>query len=267
MNEVGKVYLVGAGPGHPDLLTVKAVKLLREADVVLYDRLIQEDVLALGNPAAERIYMGKSVGGHISRQQEIHELLVRKAREGKMVVRLKGGDPFLFGRGAEEAEYLIDHGVPFDVIPGVCSALSAPLSGGIPVTHRDMSSGVAIVTGHFSTEENSDALDFAALSRMPTVVVLMGVHTARAIAERLIAAGRDPSTPAAMIQTAFWPGERIVTGTLATIADDAAREGVRAPATLVIGEVVRVHDKLSVAMRELQKQSASDVGLSLQYQA
>lgn len=252
MNEIGMVYLVGAGPGHPELLTVKAVNLLRKADVIVYDRLIQEEVLALGNPAAEWIYMGKSACGHASRQHEIHELLVRKAREGKMVVRLKGGDPFLFGRGAEEAEYLIDHGIPFDVIPGVTSALSAPLGVGIPVTHREMASGVAIVTGHFSTEENEQALDFSALSRMPTLIVLMGVHTAATISQRLIEAGRDPSTPAAMIQTAFWPGEKTVIATLATIAEEAARQGVKAPATLVIGEVVRMHDKLKVAAHELQ---------------
>ncbi len=252
MKHLGKVYLVGAGPGHPELLTVKAVNLLREADVVVYDRLIQEEVLALGNPAAEWIYMGKTVGGHISRQQDIHELLVRKAREGKIVVRLKGGDPFLFGRGAEEAEYLVDHGIPFDVIPGVCSALSAPLSVGIPVTHRDMASGVAIVTGHFSTDENEKALDISALSRMPTIIVLMGVHNVATISQRLMEAGRDPSTPAAIVQTAFWPEERTVISTLDRIAEDAARQGIVAPATLVIGEVVRMHDKLKVAARELQ---------------
>ena len=252
MNEIGMVYLVGAGPGHPELLTVKAVNLLRQADVIVYDRLIQEDVLDLGNPAAERIYMGKCVGGHASRQDEIDALLVEKAREGKIVVRLKGGDPFLFGRGAEEAEYLIEHGIPFDVIPGVSSALSAPLSAGIPVTHRDLASGVAIVTGHFSTDEHEQALDFSALSRMPTLVVLMGVHTVATIASRLIQAGREPSTPAAMIQTAFWPGQKAVVATLGTIAEEATRQGVVAPATLVIGEVVRLHEKLRVAARELQ---------------
>jgi uroporphyrin-III C-methyltransferase len=251
MEKVGKVYLVGAGPGHPDLLTVKAVKLLKAADVVVYDRLVQQDVLALGNPLAEWIYMGKPVGHHESRQDEIHQLLVRKAREGKMVVRLKGGDPYVFGRGAEEAEYLVDHGVPFDVIPGVSSALSAPLSAGIPVTHRDYASGVAIVTGHFSTQENEQALDFSALSRIPTLIVLMGVHTVRTISSRLIEAGRDPQTPAAIVQMAFWEGEKVVTGTLATIAEQAELHRIEAPATLVIGEVVALRDKLKVAQKEL----------------
>ena len=252
MSQVGKVYIVGAGPGHPDLLTVKAVNLLRAADVVVYDRLIQEEVLALGNPLAEWFYMGKSVGRHESRQDEIHELLVRKALEGKMVVRLKGGDPFLFGRGAEEAEYLADRGIPFDVIPGVCSALSAPLTAGIPVTHRDYASGVAIVTGHFSTDENEQALDFSALSRVPTLVVLMGVHTVATVCNRLMAAGRDPQTPAAIVQMAFWPGERVIVGTIATIAEQAKAENIEAPATLIVGEVVRLREKLKAADREMQ---------------
>ncbi len=252
MSQVGKVYIVGAGPGHPDLLTVKAVKLLRAADVIVYDRLIQEEVLALGNPLAEWFYMGKSVGRHESRQDEIHELLVQKALEGKMVVRLKGGDPFLFGRGAEEAEYLADRDIPFDVVPGVCSALSAPLTAGIPVTHRDYASGVAIVTGHFSNTENEQALDFSALSRVPTLVVLMGVHTVSTVCNRLMNAGRNPGTPAAIVQMAFWPGERVITGTIATIADLARAEKIEAPATLIIGEVVRLREKLKVAERELQ---------------
>jgi len=252
VSQVGKVYIVGAGPGHPDLLTVKAVKLLRAADVIVYDRLIQEEVLALGNPLAEWFYMGKSVGRHESRQDEIHELLVQKALEGKMVVRLKGGDPFLFGRGAEEAEYLADRDIPFDVVPGVCSALSAPLTAGIPVTHRDYASGVAIVTGHFSNTENEQALDFSALSRVPTLVVLMGVHTVSTVCNRLMNAGRNPGTPAAIVQMAFWPGERVITGTIATIADLARAEKIEAPATLIIGEVVRLREKLKVAERELQ---------------
>ena len=196
--------------------------------------------------------MGKSVGCHESRQDEIHQLLVRKALEGKTVIRLKGGDPFLFGRGAEEAEYLVDHGIPFDVIPGVCSALSAPLTAGIPVTHRDFASGVAIVTGHFSTDENEQALDFSALSRVPTLIVLMGVHTVGTICTRLIDAGRAPGTPAAIVQMAFWPGEKVITGTLATIAAIAALEKIEAPATLIIGEVVQLRNKLKAAESELQ---------------
>jgi uroporphyrin-III C-methyltransferase len=238
-------------------LTIKAANLIKAADVIVYDRLIQEDVLALAKPTAERIYMGKPVGRHDSRQDEINELLVHKAYEGKTVVRLKGGDPFLFGRGGEEAEYLAEHGVGFDVIPGVSSALSAPLSAGIPVTHRDASSAVAIVTGHFGPGE-SDEVDFNALSKIPTLVFLMGVHAVEHIAKQLIAEGRSPQTPAAMIQMAFWHGEQVVAATLETIAEEAKLQGIKAPATLVIGEVVRLREKLKKAERELQRRNESD---------
>ena len=253
----GKVFLVGAGPGHPELLTIKAANLIKTADVIVYDRLVQEDVLALAKPTAERIYMGKPVGRHDSRQDEVNELLVHKAREGKTVVRLKGGDPFLFGRGGEEAEYLADHGVAFDVIPGVSSALSAPLSAGIPVTHREASSAVAIVTGHFRGGEN-DEVDFNALSKIPTLVFLMSVHAVAHIAKRLMAEGRDPGTPAAIIQMAFWHGEQVVTAPLETIAEEAQLHGIKAPATLVIGEVVKLREKLKKAERELQRRGEPD---------
>ncbi len=175
MTKTGKVYLVGAGPGHPDLLTIRAAELLKTAEVIVYDRLIQDEVLALAKPSAEKIFMGKPLGRHASRQNEIHDLLVRKAREGRMVVRLKGGDPFLFGRGGEEAEYLAEHGVTFEVVPGVSSCLSAPLSAGIAVTHRDQASSVAIVTGH-QAAEHEDRVDWQALSKVDTLVVLMGIH-------------------------------------------------------------------------------------------
>ena len=248
----GKVYLVGAGPGHPELLTLKAAELLRTADVIVYDRLIQEEVLALARPGAERIYMGKPLGRHESRQDEIHELLARKAREGKKVVRLKGGDPFVFGRGGEEAEYLAEHGVPFEVIPGVCSALSAPMSAGIAVTHRDMASAVAIVTGHNANGAET-RLDWNALARIDTLVFLMGVHNAGKIAQRLIEAGRSPQTPAAVVQMAYWHDERTVSGTLADLPQRIAGAGIKPPATLVIGDVVRLHEKLGMGQRDLRR--------------
>lgn len=248
---IGKVYLVGAGPGDPELLTIKAANLLKAGDVVVYDRLIREETLALASPSAELIYMGKPLGRHESRQDEINELLVRKAREGKMVVRLKGGDPFLFGRGGEEAEYLADHGISFDVVPGVCSALSAPLSAGIAVTHRDWASAVTIVTGH-ECDRPTQNVDFKALAEVGgTLVFLMGVHNVGHIAEGLVAAGRDPQTPAALIQKAFWDDEKVVTGTLATIADVARREKIKPPATFVVGDVVRLRDKLKYAECDL----------------
>ncbi len=239
----GKVYLVGAGPGHPDLLTVKAVRLLKEADVVVYDRLIQEEVLKECNPSAERIYMGKPVGRHETRQDEIHALLVQKAREGKIVVRLKGGDPFLFGRGGEEAEHLVEHGVPFEVVPGVSAALAAPLSAGIAVTHREAASAVAIVTGH-EARCDGGRLDWEALSRMESLVFLMAVHNVRNISRELIGHGKAPDVPAAMIQMAYWAEEKVVTGTLATIADKVEQARITPPATLVVGEVVRLREKL-----------------------
>jgi uroporphyrin-III C-methyltransferase len=253
--QVGKVYLVGAGPGHPELLTLKAAQLLKTADVIVYDRLVQEEVLALAKVSAERIYMGKPVGKHDSRQAEIHELLVRKAREGKLVVRLKGGDPFLFGRGGEEAEFLAERDIPFEVIPGVSSALAAPLSAGIAVTHREAASSVAIVTGHEATKDAS-RVDWAALRKVDTLIFLMGVHNLGRICQELITHGRDPATPAAMIQMAFCAEEKVITGTLASIAGEAEREGISPPATLVVGEVVRLREKLKDSPRDLRLSQA-----------
>ena len=259
----GKVYLVGAGPGHPDLLTVRAVRLIQTGDVIIYDRLIQAEVLALAKPSAEKIFMGKFLGKHASRQEEIHELLVRKAREGKIVIRLKGGDPFLFGRGGEEAEYLVDNGIEFEVVPGVSSCLSAPLSAGIAVTHRDVASSVAIVTGHNATG-NHDRVDWQALSRVDTLVVLMGVHNVAQIAHALIDAGRSSDTPAAMVQMAFWPGQQIVMGSLATIGEKVRRAHVEAPATLVIGETVRLHEKLKHASLDAVREWQGSIAAILQ---
>jgi uroporphyrinogen III methyltransferase/synthase len=246
----GKVYLVGAGPGHPELLTVKAAELLKLADVVIYDRLIQEETLALSKPAAEKIYMGKTIGQDESRQDEIHVMLLEKAREGKLVVRLKGGDPFLFGRGGEEAEFLAEHDIPFEVIPGVSSALAAPLSAGISLTHRNSASSVAIVTGHEVGKEAS-RLQWDALSKLDTIVFLMGAHNVRAIARKLIENGRNPDTPAVMIQNAFWQDELVVSGTLANIADEVENAKIKPPAILVVGEVVRLREKLKNAQRSL----------------
>jgi uroporphyrin-III C-methyltransferase len=252
----GKVYLVGAGPGHPELLTVKAVRLLEVSDVIVYDRLVQEEVLTLAKPSAERIYLGKTVGLHDSRQDEIHELLLAKALEGKTVVRLKGGDPYLFGRGGEEAEFLADHGIPFEVVPGVSSALAAPLSAGIPVTHRDAGSTVAIVTGHEANREHS-RINWPALAGIDTLVFLMSVNSVERIASELIAQGKSPETPAAMIQMAFWHGEQVVTATLATIANEVHRAGINPPATFVVGDVVRLREKLQVSQRDLRRRPDS----------
>ena len=242
MAKMGRVILVGAGPGDPDLLTIRAVQRISIGDVLVYDRLIQQGVLTLAKADAEKIYMGKAPGHH-TRQDEIHALMVQKAREGKTVIRIKGGDPFLFGRGGEEVEYLAEHGVPFEVVPGVSSCLSAPLSAGIAVTHREASSSVVIVTGH-SAEGNGDRVDWQAVAGIDTSVFLMCVHNVETIARRLIAAGRSPATPAAMIQMAYWDGEHVVTGTLENIAAEVRSSGIEPPATLVVGEVVRLREKL-----------------------
>jgi len=250
----GKVILVGAGPGDPGLLTLRAVERIRAADVLVYDRLVHDGALALAKPSAEKIYMGKEPGHH-ARQDDIHALLVEKAREGKMVVRLKGGDPFLFGRGGEEVEYLAEHGIPFEVVPGVSSCLSAPLSAGIAVTHRESSSSVVIVTGH-SADGSEDQVDWEAVARIGTAVFLMGVHNLEAIVRNLLAAGRSPATPAAMIQMAYSENERVVTGTLENIAAEVRRANIEPPATLVVGEVVRLRDRLQqlVALHVRQKE-------------
>lgn len=248
----GKVYIVGAGPGHPELLTLKAAALLREGDVIVYDRLIQEEVLALAKPSAERLYMGKPVGKHDSRQEEIHALLIQKAREGKMVVRLKGGDPFVFGRGGEEAEALAEAGIPFEVIPGVSSALAAPLSAGIAVTHRENASTVTLVTGHEARDEET-RIDWAALARLDTLVFLMGVKNAGRIARRLMDHGRSPETPCAFIQMAFWHDQAVLVSTLGKLAEDVERAGIRPPATLVVGEVVRLRERIHGSDRDLAR--------------
>ena len=250
----GKVILVGAGPGDPDLLTLRAVERIRAADVLVYDRLIHDGVLALAKPSAEKLYMGKDPGHH-TRQDDIHALLVEKARQGKTVVRLKGGDPFLFGRGGEEVEYLAEHGIPFEVVPGVSSCLSAPLSAGIAVTHRESSSSVVVVTGH-SADSREDRVDWEAVARIGTSVFLMGVHNIEAIAHRLIAAGRSPSTPAAMIQMAYCEDERVIMGTLENIAAEVRRANIEPPATLVVGEVVRLRERLQqlIALYATQKE-------------
>lgn len=240
---LGKVYLVGAGPGHPDLLTLRAASLIEAAEVLVYDRLVQERMLDRARPTAERIPVGKVVGGPHSQQDHIHEVLLAKAREGRMVVRLKGGDPFMFGRGGEEAEFLTAHGVPFEVVPGVSSTVAAPLRALIPVTHRGVAPCVAFVTGH-EFQEDESLVDWSALSRMPTLVVVMAVQGLTRTVARLIEHGRDASTPAAVIHAAFWDDERVVTGTLGTIVQIVEAAGIQPPATLVVGEVVRLRDRL-----------------------
>ena len=240
----GTVYLVGAGPGDPGLITAKGLEILRSADVVVYDRLVAPSLLAEAPPGAERVFVGKRPhgGGADLAQDEINALLVERARRGLTVVRLKGGDPFVFGRGAEECEALRAAGVPFRVVPGVTSAIAVPAAAGIPVTHRRLASAFAVVTGHEC--EGVSNLDWESLARVPTLVVLMGLSALSEITARLLEHGADPDTPAAAIASGTLPTQRVVVATLATLAERVAEDGLEAPVTVVIGEVVQVRELL-----------------------
>ncbi|MDD4651552.1 MAG: uroporphyrinogen-III C-methyltransferase [Methanothrix sp.] len=239
----GKVYLVGAGPGDPELMTLKAKRLLGEADVVLFDRLL--DPRMLDGVRAELIDVGKNAGRHKLNQEGINRLLIEKAQAGNIVVRLKGGDPYLFGRGGEEALALLEKGIPFEVVPGVTSSIAAPALAGIPVTHRGVASSLTIVTGH--EEPGKEApLDWSAIAALGgTLVVLMGVSRLEKNAAALIAAGKPSSTPAAMVEKGGWPEQRMISATLGDIARKAKEEGIESPAILVVGEVVTLAQRLA----------------------
>jgi uroporphyrinogen III methyltransferase/synthase len=242
----GRVYLVGAGPGDPELITLKAHRLLGEADVVVYDYLVDAGLLKLTRPGCEHVFAGKKGGQPCQPQQEIDRTLVRLALEGKMVVRLKGGDPFVFGRGGEEASALAEAGIPFEIVPGVTSALAAAAYSGIPLTHRLHSSAIVLLTGHEDPSKPGASVrweDYAKLGA--TLCVYMGVKNLATIAERLEAGGMDPSMPTAIIQSATTQDHRRLLGTLGTIAAIAAQEGVEAPAMLIVGEVAAFSEKLS----------------------
>ena len=241
----GRVYLVGAGPGDPGLLTARALELIAACDVIVYDRLIPDSALDGARADAELHNVGKEGGGPSKPQEEIERLLVERAGAGRTVVRLKGGDPFVFGRGGEEAETLRAAGIPFEVVPGVTAGVAATAYAGIPVTHRNAASSVAFVTGHEDPAKPESALDWGALARFPgTLVVYMGVRQLGAISERLIEGGRDRDEPAAVIQRGTFQDQRAVGGTLETIAAVAARERVRAPAIAVFGAVAALRERL-----------------------
>jgi uroporphyrinogen III methyltransferase/synthase len=241
----GKVFLVGAGPGDPGLLTLRAANALANAEVLLYDALAADAVVALAPPACERIFVGKRGGDHAMPQAEIEALAIARAREGKNVVRLKGGDPFVFGRGGEEGQALREAGVAFEIVPGISSAIAAPAYAGIPVTHRGYASAFTVVTGHEDPLKETSALDWQKLADPHrTLVFLMAVENLAAIVERLTAHGLSEFTPAAIVQDGTRPTQRTVAGRLGTIADDADRAGITAPAVLVVGDVVRMREHL-----------------------
>ncbi len=242
----GRVYLVGGGPGDPGLLTLRGREALERADVVVYDALVSEQLLAHAPPKAERIYVGKRAGRHSMPQNEINALLVEHARAGRTVVRLKGGDPFVFGRGGEEALALEEAGVPFEVVPGVTAGVAAPAFAGVPVTHRGAASAVALITGHEADERTESALDWDALARFPgTLVFYMGVGKLASIGRRLVEHGLDPETPAAAVRWGTTPEQRTITGTVATLPEAVREANLGPPAVVIVGDVVRLRERLA----------------------
>jgi len=245
MNKTGKVYIIGAGPGDPGLMTVKGVKCLQEADVVIYDHLINPGILNLAPANVRLVYAGKEGGKHTLSQDEINARLVAEARQGHVVARLKGGDPFIFGRGGEEAEELIRAGIPFEIVPGVTSAISVPAYAGIPLTHRRYTATLAFVTGHEDPLKEQSEIDWKALAGIGTLVFLMGVRNLSRIAASLIAQGKKPETPTALIRWGTTADQETLVGTLENIADLAEAAGFAPPAILVVGEVVGLREELN----------------------
>jgi uroporphyrin-III C-methyltransferase len=246
MNAPGRVSIVGAGPGDPELITVRALARIRTADVLVYDRLVDPALVAEAPPAAERVFAGKARGFAALAQHEIEALLIARAYTGKHVVRLKGGDPYVFGRGGEEVASLVAAGIPVEVVPGVSSALAAPASAGIPVTHRELASTLTIVTGHEDPTKPEAAVDWDWLAASQgTLVILMGLSQLPGIRDRLIAGGRSPGTPAAAIAGGTRPDQRVVTASLAALPEVVVAAQLVAPALVVVGDVVRCRELLS----------------------
>lgn len=241
----GKVYLVGAGPGDPKLITVYGLECIQKADVIAYDRLVNPDLLQHAKAGAELIYCGKLPGKHHFIQEEIHRLLVEKALEGKTVTRLKGGDPCVFGRGAEEAEALVAYGIPYEFVPGITAGIAAPAYAGIPVTHREHATSFAIVTGHGRAEKGRDFLNWSALATgIDTVAFYMSIGNLSYISEQLIAHGRPATTPVAVIEWGTTKNQRTITGSLEHIASMVENEHFSNPSMVLVGEVVQLRDKI-----------------------
>jgi uroporphyrin-III C-methyltransferase len=239
----GKVYLVGAGPGDPGLITVRGLQLLHSAQVIVYDQLVNLELLEETPSTAIRIFVGKQAGRHCIAQEEINRILIDHARLGYEVVRLKGGDPFVFGRGGEEAEALADAEIPFEIVPGVSSAVAVPAYAGIPLTHRKFASSFAVVTGH-EARQGKSAVDWGKLATaVDTLVILMGLHNLPAIVAKLIAHGRSPETPAAVIRRGTTNEQETVIGTLADIVEKSA--SLKAPTLIIVGEVVELRNQLN----------------------
>jgi len=241
---IGEVYLIGGGPGDPDLLTFRALRLMQQADVVVHDRLVSQRVIDLARRDAERIYVGKERANHAVPQEDINHLLVRLAKEGKRVCRLKGGDPFIFGRGGEEIDTLVEEGVPFQVVPGITAASGASSYTGIPLTHRDYSQSVVFATGHL--KNGMMDINWPGLVQPnQTLVFYMGLVGVKTICKELIAHGMSPDMPIALVQKATTPEQRLFTGTLENMHEIVEREDIKPPTLIIVGEVVKLHDKLN----------------------
>ncbi len=241
----GKAYLVGAGPGRPDLITVRGLRLLQRAEVVIYDHLIARELLDEVPVTAELIFAGKDPQRHTLSQEAITRLLVEQVKEGRQVVRLKGGDPFVFGRGGEEALALVRAGLPFEIVPGVSSAVAAPAYAGVPLTHRGVATAFAVVTGHEAAGFHERATDWRALSRLHTLVIMMGLRQVHIVCEALLDAGREPDTPAIAISWGTTDQQQTVHATIATLPATLAARSLPTPAVIVIGEVAALANELA----------------------
>ncbi len=249
MND-GKVYLVGAGPGDPDLITLKGLRAIQAADVILYDRLISKDLLAYASRSTELIYCGKLPNYHTLKQETINKFLIKHAKKGKIVTRLKGGDPFIFGRGGEEAEALATHNIRYEVVPGITSGIAAPAYAGIPITHRDYSGSVAIVTGHRRSPEAEEISWKNIAKGIDTIVIYMGVKNLPYICEQLVIHGRNEQTPVALIHWGTTKEQQTVIGTLDTIVEIVRSHKAANPAIIVVGDVVNLNKQLAWFQQE-----------------